>query len=204
MCTLFVDQGMGEAGDNIDSVTKAVEVMTDKSCFGLAPSKITISTVGPEPQVFEKLTRAGTVLAWSVHAVRDDLRKRLVPTTRHSMEELKDGVVKALVHRSRRLRNLMMEVTLIDGINDGMDEAIELADFALDLIDRVEGIKLMVNLIPFNDIGYDQYKRSSDRNISLFQKVLVKKGIKAYVRTTRGDEESAACGQLATKRTKKL
>lgn len=200
----IVFMGMGEAGDNIDAVTKAVDVMTDRSCFGLAPSKITISTVGPEPQVFEKLAQAGTVLAWSVHAVRDDLRKRLVPTTKHSMEELKDGVVKALVHRSRRLRNLMMEVTLMDGINDGVEEATELADFALDLINRVEGIKLMVNLIPFNDIGYEQYKRSSDVNIAAFQKVLVEKGIKTYVRTTRGDEESAACGQLATKRTKKL
>jgi 23S rRNA (adenine2503-C2)-methyltransferase len=191
---------MGEAGDNIDSVRKAVEVMTEMSCFGLAPSKITISTVGPNPQVFEELAQADTVLAWSVHAVRDDLRKRLVPTTRYPMEELKDGVVKALVNRSKRLRNLMIEVTLIDGINDSVQEASELAGFAGDLIDRINGLKLIVNLIPFNDIGYEKYKRSSDENIALFQKVLIDRGIKTYVRTTRGDGESAACGQLATKK----
>ena len=192
--------GMGEAGDNIDSVQQAVKCMTDRSCFGLAPSKITISTVGPSPDVFEKLTQADAVLAWSVHAANDELRKKLVPTTKYSMDELKDGVIKALCKRSKRLRNLMLEITLMDGINDGLKEAEELADFALDIQNRVDGIKLMVNLIPFNDIGYEQYRRASDENIASFQKVLVGKGVKTYIRTTRGDEENSACGQLATKK----
>ncbi|GFH43537.1 hypothetical protein CTEN210_07259 [Chaetoceros tenuissimus] len=196
----IVFMGMGEAGDNIDSVQQAVKCMTDRSCFGLAPSKITISTVGPSPDVFEKLTQADAVLAWSVHAANDELRKKLVPTTKYSMEELKDGVIKALCKRSKRLRNLMLEITLMDGINDGLKEAEELADFALDIQNRVEGIKLMVNLIPFNDIGYEQYRRASDENIASFQKVLVGKGVKTYIRTTRGDEENSACGQLATKK----
>ncbi len=199
----IVFMGMGESGDNIDAVRKAVGVMTDRSCFGLAPSKITISTVGPTPQVFSELAEADTVLAWSVHAVRDDLRKKLVPTTKYSMKELGDGVVKALTNRSKRLRNLMLEVTLMDGINDGVQEAEEMAFYALDLMNRVEGMKLMINLIPFNDIGYQQYRRASDENVAAFQKILVDAGVKAYVRTTRGDEESSACGQLATKKRKK-
>ena len=198
-----VFMGMGEAGDNLDAVRKAVDVMTDRSCFGLAPSKITISTVGPTPQVFSELAKADAVLAWSVHAVRDDLRKKLVPTTKYSMKELGDGVVKALTDRSKRLRNLMLEVTLMDGINDGVQEAEDMASYALELMDRVEGMKLMINLIPFNDIGYEQYRRASDENVAAFQKVLVDSGVKAYIRTTRGDDESAACGQLATKKRKK-
>lgn len=177
--------------------------MTDRSCFGLAPSKITISTVGPIPQVFSKQAKADAVLAWSVHAVRDDLRKKLVPTTKYSMKELGDGVVKALTDRSKRLRNLMLEVTLMGGINDGVQEAEDMASYALELMDRVEGMKLMINLIPFNDIGYEQYRRASDENVAAFQKVLVDSGVKAYIRTTRGDDESAACGQLATKKRKK-
>jgi len=199
-----VFMGMGDAADNIESVQKAVEVMTDRSCFALAPSKITISTVGPSPDVFDKLAQADAVLAWSVHAVRDDLRKKLVPSTKYTMEELTDGVVNALIHRSKRLRALMLEIALMDGLNDGIQEAEELADFCLDLTSRVEGMKLMVNLIPFNDIGYEQYRRPSDANLAAFQKVLVDKGVKTYVRTTRGDDESAACGQLATKKRKKL
>lgn len=198
-----VFMGMGDAADNVESVKKAVEVMTDRSCFALAPSKITISTVGPSPDVFDKLAQADAVLAWSVHAVRDDLRKKLVPTTKYTMEELRDGVVHALVNRSKRLRALMLEIALMDGLNDGVQEAEELADFCIDLTSRVEGMKLMVNLIPFNDIGYEQYRRSSDANVAAFQKVLVDKGVKTYVRTTRGDDESAACGQLATKKRKK-
>ena len=199
----IVFMGMGDAADNLDSVRKAVDVMTDRSCFALAPSKITISTVGPSPEAFIELAKADAVLAWSVHAARDDLRKKLVPTTKYSMEELKDGVVHALTDRSKRLRNLMLEITLIDGINDGVQEAEELSAFAQDLMDRVPGMKLMVNLIPFNDIGYKQYQRASDESVAMFQKVLVENGIKAYIRTTRGDEESSACGQLATKKRRK-
>eukprot|EP00554_Chaetoceros_debilis_P011205 CAMPEP_0194110656 /NCGR_PEP_ID=MMETSP0150-20130528/9851_1 /TAXON_ID=122233 /ORGANISM="Chaetoceros debilis, Strain MM31A-1" /LENGTH=525 /DNA_ID=CAMNT_0038799891 /DNA_START=14 /DNA_END=1591 /DNA_ORIENTATION=+ len=199
----IVFMGMGDAADNIEAVSKAVGVMTDRSCFGLAPSKITISTVGPNPEAFGDLAKADAVLAWSVHAARDDLRKRLVPTTKHTMEELRDGLVGALVGRSKRLRNVMLEVTLMDGINDGIREAEEMAVFALNIIDRVEGVKLMINLIPFNDIGYEQYRRAKVENIKKFQEVLVSNGVKTFVRTTRGDDESAACGQLATKKTKK-
>jgi 23S rRNA (adenine2503-C2)-methyltransferase len=198
-----VFMGMGDAADNIASVQKSVKVMTDRACFALAASKITISTVGPSPDVFEKLAEADAVLAWSIHAVRDDLRKKLVPTTKYTMEELKDGVVRALVHRSKRLRTLMLEVALMDGLNDGVQEAEEMGDFCLDLMSKVDGMKLMVNLIPFNDIGYEQYRKPSEANVAAFQKTLVGKGVKTYVRTTRGDDESAACGQLATKKRRK-
>ena len=196
----IVFMGMGEAGDNVEAVRQAVDVMTDRSCFGLARSKITISTVGPNPEAFSELARADAVLAWSVHAVRDDLRKRLVPTTRHTMKELGDGVVRALAGRSKKLRQLMMEVTLLDGVNDGVQEAEDMAAYALDLMDRVEGMKLTVNLIPFNDIGYEQYRRASNENVAEFQRILVDAGVRAYIRTTRGDEEGSACGQLATKK----
>eukprot|EP00558_Chaetoceros_sp_UNC1202_P003421 CAMPEP_0197244512 /NCGR_PEP_ID=MMETSP1429-20130617/9612_1 /TAXON_ID=49237 /ORGANISM="Chaetoceros sp., Strain UNC1202" /LENGTH=322 /DNA_ID=CAMNT_0042704885 /DNA_START=80 /DNA_END=1048 /DNA_ORIENTATION=+ len=200
----IVFMGMGDAADNSQAVRQAVDVMTDRSCFGVAPSKITISTVGPTPDAFEQLAQANAVLAWSVHAARDDLRKRLVPTTKFTMEELSNGFVQALIGRSKRLRNAMLEITLMEGLNDGVQEAEELAEFSLSLMERVKGMKLVVNLIPFNDIGYEQYKRAPDGNIAAFQKVLVDKGVKTYVRTTRGDEDSSACGQLSTKKRKSL
>lgn len=197
---LLVFMGMGDAADNIDSVRQTINVMTDKSCFGLAPSKITISTVGPNPNAFHELAKSNTVLAWSVHAVRDNLRKKLVPTTKYTMSELSDGLVNAIKARSKRLRNIMLEVTLIDGLNDSLIEAEELAVFANDIKERVDGIKLVVNLIPFNDIGYEKLNRARSENVLAFQKLLVEKDIQTYIRTTRGDEEHSACGQLATKK----
>lgn len=83
---------------------------------------------------------------------------------------------------------------LMDDINDGAKEAEEMAAYALDLKSKVPGMKLIINLIPFNDIGYEMYRRASAENVAQFQK----SGINTYVRTTRGDDESAACGQLAT------
>lgn len=200
----IVFMGMGDAADNIESVTQAVGVMTDRNCFGLARSKITISTVGPSPGVFGDLADSNAVLAWSVHAARDDLRKKLVPTTKYTMEELRDGLVSALVGRSKRLRKVMLEVTLMDGINDGVREAEEMAEFVMGIVERVEGVKVMINLIPVNDIGYDQYRRPKDENIMKYQKVLVDRGVKTFVRTTRGDDEGAACGQLVTKKKRSM
>ena len=194
--------GMGEPTDNQKAVSKAVEVMVDKQCFALAPSKITISTIAPTPDVFENLAALPVTLAWSVHAVRDDLRKQLVPTTRYKMEELKSALINALLKRNKRMRATMLEITLIDGLNDGVKEAEELAEFALDMMERVPGIKVIVNLIPFNDIGHATYRQSSEDAIRNFQRVLTSKKVLTYTRTTRGDDESAACGQLATKKRK--
>jgi 23S rRNA (adenine2503-C2)-methyltransferase len=98
----------------------------------------------------------------------------------------------------------MLEITLIDGLNDSIIEAQELAFFANRIKERVDGIKLVVNLIPFNDIGYEQYNRAKPENVAAFQKVLIENGVQTYIRTTRGDEEHSACGQLATKKRKIL
>jgi len=206
-----VFMGMGEPADNIPAVVKAATMMADGNLFQLAPRRITISTVAPNPGVFRELAEAPVVLAWSVHSSRDDIRRQLVPTTRHTMEELRDGLLKTLSKRSKRLRNTMLEITLLDEINDSPEDAQHLADFCRPFIegpDAVKGIKLTVNLIPWNDIsasfgpasGYRQPKM--DR-LRAFQKVLGENGILCYVRTTRGDEENAACGMLSTKKRKR-
>lgn len=178
--------------------------MVDKQCFALAPSKITISTIAPTPDVFGELAPLPATLAWSVHAVRDDLRKQLVPTTKYKMEELKTALIDALQQRNKRMKATMLEVTLIDGLNDGVKEAEELAEFSLDIMERVPGIKLVVNLIPFNDIGHATYRQSSQEAILNFQRVLMSRKVLTYIRITRGDDESAACGQLATKKRKEM
>jgi len=203
----IVFMGMGEPTDNLPSVIPAVNRMVDNHGFGISPGKITVSTVAPTPDVFTRLAGVPATLAWSVHAVRDELRKELVPTTQFSMSDLRQGLVDALRSRpNRKMRTVMIEMALMDGVNDNIREAEELAEFCLELVEMVGGgrrsMKLMVNLIPFNDIGHERFRTPSVERVAAFQKVLVGRGVMTYVRTTRGDDESAACGQLATKRTK--
>ena len=144
-------------------------------------------------------------MAWSVHAVRDELRRQLVPTTKYTMVELRQGLIETLKRRS--LRTTMVEVALIDGVNDSIREADELATFVKEITTQVPNSKLICNLIPYNDIGGGGGTASSFRKPSLervmeFQQRLQELGVYAHVRGTRGDDESAACGQLATSRKK--
>lgn len=196
----IVFMGMGDSGDNANSVIEACSIMADRQCFAIPQNKITISTVGPFPEVFSILGQADAVLAWSVHAVNDDLRKQLVPTTKYRMDELKEGLIKSLITRSKRMRAVMIEVTLIEDVNDSIKEAKEMVEFCLEIKRRVQGMKLVVNLIPFNEISHGSYKKSPRNNVVAYQQELVDNGVMSYIRTTRGDDENAACGQLATKR----
>jgi len=200
-----VFMGMGEPADNVDAVVQATRIMTAASGFQLAPRKVTISTVAPSPQAFEELGKAPVVLAWSVHSSRDEIRRELVPTTQHSMIELREGLLTVLQKRSKRLRGTMLEVAVIAGKNDSIEDAEHLADFCQPLLDDAAGIKVVVNLIPWNDIAAPfgpaaEYKTPSKAALAAFQKILVDRNILCYVRTTRGDDESAACGQLATQK----
>lgn len=199
-----VFMGMGEPADNVKSVTEAAISLTDRKMFQLAPRRVTISTIAPSPNAFEMLGRSNVTLAWSVHASDDELRRQLVPTTSHPMTELRDALIRTLQGRSKRLRHMMIEVTLLDEINDSTREARHLAKFCEPLLTQVDGIKLIVNLIPWNDIGATfgpalHYRQPSMERVLAFQKVLADCGILCYVRTTRGDDKNAACGMLATK-----
>jgi 23S rRNA (adenine2503-C2)-methyltransferase len=198
--TNVVFMGMGEPADNAAAVRTAVKILTDRRLFQLSAGKVTVSTVAPTPEAFAEFADSPCVLAWSVHAASDELRRRLVPTTRHSMVELRRGVIDALLKRPRNFRTTMLEVTLIDHVNDSIKEADELADLARGIVDQVPGSKLIVNLIPCNDIGVPEYRKPSPERVRAFQERLWSHGVYAHVRQTRGDDESAACGQLATSR----
>lgn len=201
----IVFMGMGEPADNADAVVRAAKIMTDPHGFALAPRKVTISTVAPSPEAFTALGEAPAVLAWSLHASRDSVRRELVPTTQHTMVELRQALLAVLQKRSKRLRATMLEMTLLAGKNDSVEDAEHLADFCQPFLDDAAGIKLVVNLIPWNDIAAQSgpaanYQTPSREALAAFQKTLMKRNILCYVRTTRGDDESAACGQLATKK----
>lgn len=189
---------MGEPADNAKAVDQACRIITDRELFGLAAARVTISTVAPSPDSFAQFTKSPAVLAWSVHAVRDDLRKQLVPTTKNTMAELRQGLIDTLCQRPKHLRTTMLEVALMEDVNDGFREAQELAHFARDIIESVPDCKLVVNLIPYNPTGYSRFRKPSAERVKSFQTNLWSEGIYAHVRSTRGDEKSSACGQLAT------
>lgn len=202
--TNVVFMGMGEPADNAQAVIKAVQIMTTRSLFQMSAHKIAISTVAPSPDSFRRFAKTPCTLAWSVHAANDELRKKLVPTTKYTMAELRQGFIDALLSRPPKFRTAMLEVALMAGVNDSQTEADELAEFARVITDSVPGCKLIVNLIPFNDIGQDLFQKPSGEAVLAFQKRLWRQGVGAHTRVTRGDDESAACGQLATtKKTKR-
>lgn len=114
------------------------------------------------------------------------------------MVELRQGLIDALLKRS--LKTTMLEVALIAGINDSIAAADELATFVQGIVDSVPGAKVMVNLIPYNESSDSRsgFRRPDYETVRSFQRRLWSAGIYTHVRTTRGDDESAACGQLAT------
>lgn len=191
--------GLGEPSDNADNVVRATKLLTERGLFQLSASKIVVSTVAPHPASFDLFRTANCVLAWSVHAVSDKLRKRLVPTTKYSMHELRQGLIDALNARPANLRTVMLEVVLLKDINDDLDHADELAAFAKVIINSVEACKLVINLIPYNTIGNSLFEKpSKEASIAFQQRLQIHHEMFAFVRVTRGDDESAACGQLIT------
>jgi len=197
----------GEPSDNAEAVKAAVVQLTTRELFQISATKVTVSTVAPTPDSFRQFIDTPCVLAWSVHAARDDLRRRLVPSTRYRMVELRQGLIDTLRQRPTHLRATMLEVALMDGVNDSAREADEMAEFARGIVDALPGgVKLIVNLIPYNDTGGGGalgYRKPDPDTVVAFQRRLWAQGIFAHVRTTRGDDESAACGQLVTATTRR-
>ena len=140
--------------------------------------QVTVSTVGPSPAAIRAAGDMPAMLAWSVHAADDDLRKKLVPTTAHAMTELRDTFMDVLTKRSKQMSTFMVAVTLIEGLNDGPEQATALIELLQPLVDS--GIKgLVVDLIPYNDIGQDGLKRTGKDRVTMFQRQLRDAGEKS-------------------------
>lgn len=203
--TNVVFMGMGDAGRNAANAAIAASILTDDDKFGLAKSRVTISTVGPSPACFKALSRAPAMLAWSIHSADDDLRRRLVPTHgTYTVVELRDALAEALTDRKAvRTRTLMLAATLISGINDSDEDAHRLALFIGPLVDVAR--KVNVDLIPVNPVAHaPHFARPTDERLAEFAAVIrrFEKRVHVALRVQRGDEKSAACGQLAVYHTK--
>ncbi len=189
--TNVVFMGMGEPLLNFDATMDAAEVLMDDLAFGISKRRVTISTSGVVPRIYDMTERADVSLAVSLHAARDELRDQLVPINRkYPIAELLD----ACRHYLRRVgprRSVTFEYTLIEGVNDSLEDAD-------DLVRLLASMRCKVNLIPFNPFAADVhgYRRPGPRRVARFQKRLMDGGLATMLRTTRGDDIAAACGQL--------
>jgi 23S rRNA (adenine2503-C2)-methyltransferase len=187
--TNVVMMGMGEPLLNIDNVLPAVTLMMDDLGYGISKRKVTISTAGVVPGI-EKLCESTDVsLAISLHAPNDPLRDQLVPINRKYPIEVLLDVCTRYARNLGEKRTVTVEYTLIDGVNDSREHALELSHLLKDF-------PCKINLIPFNPFPGTDYKRPSMNAVRGFQDRLVNDGYSVTVRTTRGDDIQAACGQL--------
>ncbi|RLA45763.1 MAG: 23S rRNA (adenine(2503)-C(2))-methyltransferase RlmN [Gammaproteobacteria bacterium] len=188
--TNVVMMGMGEPLLNFDNVVAAMDLMLEDLAYGISKRRVTLSTSGVVPAL-DRLAEVSEVsLAVSLHAPNDELRNQLVPINRkYPIAVLLESCRNYIDAQRDNKRVVTVEYTLIAGINDQREHARELAVLLRDF-------PCKINLIPFNTFDQSDYQRPSGNAVSRFWQVLVDAGYIVTVRTTRGDDINAACGQL--------
>lgn len=180
--------GMGEPLANFDASVRAMDILQDDLAYMLAKQRVTLSTSGIVPGI-ERLREVSDVaLAVSLHAPNDALRDELVPINRkYPLAELIPAC-KAYVGGDKR-RKITWEYVMLDGVNDSIAHAKQ-------LIRLLEGVPSKLNLIPFNPFPGSEFGTTPPERIEAFRQRLMRSGLFAATRKTRGDEIAAACGQL--------
>ena len=184
-----VMMGMGEPLLNFDNVMNAISLMMEDNCYGLSKRRVTISTSGVVPALDRLKDYTDASLAISLHAPNDELRSQIVPINRkYPISELLRST-NSYLESLPDSRVATIEYILIAGVNDHRQHARELAEL-------LRQTPCKINLIPFNPFEGSEYRRSSNSAVSNFQKILRDAGYTVTIRTTRGDDIGAACGQL--------
>lgn len=195
LVTNIVFMGMGEPLYAYDSVAKAIEVLADGEGLGIGKRRITVSTSGVVPEI-EKLGReVGPMLAISLHAVRDELRDVLVPINKkYPLKDLLDAC--RTYPAASNAKRITFEYVMLKGVNDSPADAKA-------LVRLLAGIPAKINLIPFNPWPGTKYECSDWETIENFSDIVFRAGYSSPVRTPRGRDILAACGQLKSE-TEKL
>jgi 23S rRNA (adenine2503-C2)-methyltransferase len=187
--TNVVLMGMGEPLANFRNVVPALEIFLDDFGFDLSRRRVTLSTSGLVPQIYKLAEHSNVALAVSLHAPDDGLRNELVPINRkHPIAELLEACWHYIDEQNGR--SVTFEYVLLAGVNDSPAQARALARL-------LAGHPAKVNLIPFNPFPGTRYQRSAPEAVQRFRDELIRRGVLATVRRTRGDDIDAACGQLA-------
>ncbi len=185
----IVFMGMGEPFDNYDAVMRAVAVLTCSGGLGFGPSRITISTSGKVDAILRMAKEANPALnlAVSVNAPTDTIRNKIMPVNRQwNMAELKSAM---LEYCADPRREILVEYVLLKGINDSLEAADLLAEY-------LRGLKVKVNLIPYNPQTRDRFAPPDEGCREAFLKRMREHGYQTLLRGTKGQQIMAACGQL--------
>jgi 23S rRNA (adenine2503-C2)-methyltransferase len=192
--TNIVFMGMGEPLYNLDNVATAVDILSDNEGIAIGRRRITVSTSGVVPQMHRLGEEVGTMLAISLHATNDELRDVLVPLNRkYPLAELM-AAVRAYPGLNNAKR-ATFEYVMLKGVNDSPAEARA-------LVKLLSGVPAKVNLIPFNPWPGSDYECSDRRTIEAFAEIVRNAGYASPVRTPRGRDILAACGQLRSQSVK--
>ena len=186
--TNIVFMGMGEPLYNFETVRDAIEIIADGEGLSISKRRITVSTAGVVPMIERLGEESGAMLAISLHAVRDELRDKLVPLNKkYPLTELMEacrnfpGVSNA--------RRITFEYVMLKGVNDSLADAKK-------LVKLISGIPAKINLIPFNPWPGAPYECAEWEQIEAFAEIVNKAGYASPIRTPRGRDILAACGQL--------
>ena len=195
LLTNIVFMGMGEPLYNLDNVAEAIDTISDGDGIAIGRRRITVSTAGVAPKIAELGTRTNAMLAISLHATNDDLRNELVPINRkYNLAELMAAI--SAYPSLGNSRKVTFEYVMLKGVNDTVTEA-------HDLVRLLKGVPAKINLIPFNPWPGSPYECSSWETIEAFAEILNRAGYASPIRTPRGRDILAACGQLRSESVKK-
>ncbi|WP_194097528.1 23S rRNA (adenine(2503)-C(2))-methyltransferase RlmN [Marivivens aquimaris] len=193
----IVLMGMGEPLYNFENVRDAMKVCMDGEGIALGRRRITLSTSGVVPEIARTAEEIGCLLAVSFHATTDEVRDKLVPVNKKwNIEQLLAALRE--YPKATNSERITFEYVMLEGVNDTFEDAHR-------LVKLLDGIPAKVNLIPFNEWPGAPYKRSSNNRIRAFATILMEAGYASPIRTPRGEDIMAACGQLksATERERK-
>ena len=193
----IVLMGMGEPLYNFEAVRDAMKIAMDGEGISLSRRRITLSTSGVVPEIARTAEEIGCMLAVSFHATTDEVRDRLVPINKKwNIETLLDALRE--YPKLSNSERITFEYVMLKGVNDSDDDARR-------LVNLIRGIPAKINLIPFNEWPGAPYERSDWKRIKGFADVIYKAGYASPIRTPRGEDIMAACGQLksATERARK-
>ena len=192
--TNIVMMGMGEPLYNFDNVKAALGIVTDGDALALSRRRVTLSTAGVVPMIARAGSEIGSSLAISLHAVRDDIRDVIVPINKkYPIAELLDAC--RTYPGASNARRITFEYVMLKGVNDSLAEARE-------LVQLIKGIPAKINLIPFNAWPGAPYECSDWAQIEKFAEIVNRAGYASPVRTPRGRDIMAACGQLKSESVK--
>ena len=195
LVTNIVMMGMGEPLYNFEAVRDALLIVMDNEGIGISRRRITLSTSGVVPNIVRTGDEIACMLAISLHAVRDELRNELVPLNKkYPLKELIEACRN--YPGSSNSRRITFEYVMLKGVNDSMDDAKA-------LVKLLKGVHAKINLIPFNPWPGTKYECSDWEQIEKFSEYIFNAGYSSPVRTPRGRDILAACGQLKSE-TEKL